>query len=64
MGGKIIIRSSGIIVVLLAILVAAGCMGPFERALEVETISPRRGELRESFREPARTRLENTWRIA
>jgi HlyD family secretion protein len=30
----------------------------------VEVLSPRRGEIRESFREPAKTRLENTWTIA
>jgi HlyD family secretion protein len=29
----------------------------------VEVVQPRRGEIRESFREPAKTRLENTWTI-
>jgi HlyD family secretion protein len=31
---------------------------------ELEVVHPRRGEIRESFREPAQTRLENTWTIA
>ncbi len=42
---------------LLALL--AGC----DTQPEVEVLSPKRGELRESFREPARTRLANTYRI-
>ncbi len=31
---------------------------------EIKVIQPRRGEIRESFREPAQTRLENTWAIS
>jgi len=37
----------------------AGCNG----GVEVETVSPRRGAIRESFREPGRTRLAKTWLI-
>lgn len=29
----------------------------------IEVIHPKRGEIRESFREPAKTRLENTWTV-
>lgn len=45
------------------LLVAAlALMGP--GGDDIEVIRPVRGEIRESFREPARTRLENTWAIA
>jgi len=37
----------------------AGCGGE----KQVEVVTPYRGEIRESFSEPARTRLENTYRI-
>ena len=39
--------------------VLSGCTG----GNEVETVRPRRGEIRESFVEPARTRLATTYRI-
>ncbi len=40
-------------------LCALGCGG----ATEVDGVAPRRGEIRESFTEPARTRLAKTYRI-
>jgi len=40
-------------------MVLVGCGG----ADEVNVIAPRRGKIRESFSEPARTRLANTYRI-
>lgn len=43
----------------LCIGLLTGCEGN----LEVEAVSPRRGEIRESFREPARTRLAKTYPI-
>jgi len=42
------------------VIFAAGC----GRAPKVEVIRPRRGAIRESFTEPARTRLAKTWRVA
>jgi len=46
------------------VLVAAGSLALMDRAPEIEAIQPRRGPIRQSFREPARTRLEDTWKIA
>ena len=43
----------------LALILLAGC-----GKREVEVTSPRRGEIHESFTEPARTRLANVYRIA
>ncbi len=45
--------------VLLAALFLLGC----EQGVKVETTSPSKGEIRDSFREPARTRLRRTYRI-
>jgi HlyD family secretion protein len=45
---------------LLAVLFLYGCGGP----TEVEGIKPRKGDIRESFSEPARTRLAKTYPIA
>ena len=42
------------------ITIASGC-GSGD--VGVKVVQPRRGEIRESFREPARTRLSKTWRI-
>ncbi len=43
----------------LALFAVSACGG----RLEVETLHPRRAEIRSSFSEPARTHLEHTWRI-
>lgn len=44
----------------LVALVLGGC----QKRPRVEVISPKRGEIRESFSEPARTRLERTWLVS
>lgn len=57
-----------IVIVLIAVAVAlAAIAGPralFSGGPEIEVIHPKRGPIRESFREPARTRLEDTYQIA
>ncbi len=60
-----LIRRSQIIalVVTIAVLLLVS-LGLFSGGAEIEVISPTRGEIRESFREPSKTRLENTWKIA
>jgi len=44
----------------LVLLILAGCGGN----RELMVVKPGRGKIRETFNEPARTRLEKTWRIA
>ena len=60
-----LIRRSQIIALVVTIVVLLlGSLGLFGGGAEIEVISPTRGEIRESFREPSKTRLENTWKIA
>lgn len=49
-------------VIAVVLLAALALLGP--GGAEIEVVNPVRGEIRESFREPGRTRLENTWTIA
>lgn len=55
----LLVGGAFIAVVMLAVLAMLGMGGA-----EIEVVKPRRGEIRESFREPGQTRLENTWTIA
>jgi HlyD family secretion protein len=48
------------VVVIAMVLIAAGC----GNAQEIDVVTPSRGPLVESFTEPARTRLAETWPIA
>lgn len=49
-------------VIAVVVLAALALLGP--GGAEIEVVKPKRGEIRESFREPGQTRLENTWTIA
>lgn len=53
------VRSALALCALVPVVVLTGCGG----AVEVEAVSPTRGLIKESFREPGRTRLENTFLI-
>ncbi len=53
------IRTLPVLAALAAGLLTLGC----ETATEVDVLSPKTGRIVESFTEPAKTRLEKTWRI-
>lgn len=53
-----------LIVSVIALIAAGGSMGIFTRAARIEVVRPRRTAIRESFREPSRTRLQDTWSIS
>lgn len=53
-----------LILLIVGFAVLAGSLGLFSSGKPVEVIKPHRGTIRESFREQARTRLQNTWQIS